>query len=211
MMGVFILEIIKNIAAIVGCIMTCLGLLTTIIKPFRRWLIDSFIRKTKDTKRDEKIDKMDKKIDKLLENNQCLEDRLTRVDKNVLDNEADRIRAELFDCGNRCRRGIRLHPEEMEHIRAVYHKYKDVLNPLQNGTCIDIVPASVNKAQGIYALLDVVGGKYEDVIAVGDNINDTHMIAEFRSYAMANGVESIKELADEITESITELIYKELQ
>lgn len=121
------MEIIKDIAAIVGCAMTCLGLLTAIIKPLRQRLIDSFIRKSKDTKRDEKIDKMDKKIDKLLENNECLENRLTRVEKNVLENEADRIRAELFDCGNRCRRGIRLHPEEMDHIRAIYHKYKDVL------------------------------------------------------------------------------------
>lgn len=96
-------------------------------------------------------------------------------------------------------------------VKKINGKYKNVLNPLQNGTCIDIVPASVNKARGIYALLDVVGGKYEDVIAVGDNINDTHMIAEFRSYAMANGVDSIKALANEITESITDLIYKELQ
>lgn len=95
-------------------------------------------------------------------------------------------------------------------VKKINGKYKNVLNPLQNGTCIDIVPASVNKAQGIYALLDVVGGKYEDVISVGDNINDTHMIAEFRSYAMANGVESIRMLADEITEGITELIHKEM-
>ena len=73
---------------------------------------------------------MDKKIDKLLENNKSLDDRLTRVEENVLENEADRIRAELFDCGNRCRRGIRLHPEEMEHMRAIFHKYKNVL--LQN-------------------------------------------------------------------------------
>ena len=127
------MEIVKNIAAIVGCIMTCMGLLTAIIKPLRQWLIDSFIKKTKDTKRDEKIDKMDKKIDKLLEHNQCLEDRLTRVEENVLENEADRIRAELFDCGNRCRRGIRLHPEEMEHIRAIYHKYKNVLKQNHEG------------------------------------------------------------------------------
>ena len=127
------MEIIKDIAAIVGCVATCLGLLTAIIKPLRQRLIDSFIRKSKDTKRDEKIDKMDKKIDKLLENNECLENRLTRVEKNVLENEADRIRAELFDCGNRCRRGIRLHPEEMDHIRAIYHKYKDVLHQNHEG------------------------------------------------------------------------------
>ena len=127
------MEVIKNIAAIVGLIATLLGLMTTIIKPLRQRLIDSIIKKSKDTKRDEKIDKMDKKIDKLLESNECLDNRLTRVEKNVLDNEADRIRAELFDCGNRCRRGIRLHPEEMEHIRAIYHKYKNVLHQNHEG------------------------------------------------------------------------------
>jgi hypothetical protein len=127
------MEIFKNIATVVGCVSACMALLVAIIKPLRQRLIDSFIKKTKDTKRDEKIDKMDKKIDKLLENNECLDNRLTRVERNVLDNEADRIRAELFDCGNRCRRGIRLHPEEMEHIRAIYHKYKDVLHQNHEG------------------------------------------------------------------------------
>lgn len=127
------MEIFKDIATVVGCISACMALLIAIIKPLRQRLIDSFIKKTKDTKRDEKIDKMDKKIDKLLENNECLDNRLTRVEKNVLDNEADRIRAELFDCGNRCRRGIRLHPEEMDHIRAIYHKYKNVLHQNHEG------------------------------------------------------------------------------
>jgi hypothetical protein len=127
------MEVFKNIATVVGCISACIALLVTIIKPLRQWLIDSFIRKTQDANREEKIDKMDKKIDKLLEKNKDLEDRLTRVENNVLDNEADRIRAELFDCGNRCRRGIRLHPEEMDHIRAIYHKYKDVLHQNHEG------------------------------------------------------------------------------
>ena len=122
------MEIFKDIATVVGCISACMALLIAIIKPLRQRLINSIIKKTKDTKREEKIDKMDKKIDRLLESHECLDDRLTRVEENVLENEADRIRAELFDCGNRCRRGIRLHPEEMDHIRAIYHKYKDVLH-----------------------------------------------------------------------------------
>ena len=133
-MGVFIMiEVFKNIATVVGCISACMALLIAIIKPLRQRLIDSFIKKAKDNKRDEKIDNMDKKIDKLLESQACLDNRLTRVEKNVLDNEADRIRAELFDCGNRCRRGIRLHPEEMDHIRAIYHKYKNVLRQNHEG------------------------------------------------------------------------------
>ncbi len=102
--------------------------------------------------------------------------------------------------------------EEAEIIvNKIDEKYKDILTPLQNGRCIDIVPFGVNKAFGIYELLKAVGGKYEDVITVGDNINDTHMIKEFRSYAMDNGVEKIKHLADYITLGITELIETEIQ
>ena len=126
------MEIFKNIATVVGCVSTCMALLLAIVKPLRQWTINSFIRKSKDTKRDDKIDKMDKKIDTLLGSVQQLEDRITRVEENVLENEADRLRSELFDCGNRCRRGIRLHPEEMEHIRAVFTKYSETLK--QNGT-----------------------------------------------------------------------------
>ena len=126
------IEIFKSITTVVGCISAIMTLTIAIIKPLRQRVIESFIRKTKDDKRDETIAKMDKKIDKLLEANQNLEDRLATVEDNVLKNEADRLRSELFDCGNRCRRGIRLHPEEMEHIRAVFRKYSQKLG--QNGT-----------------------------------------------------------------------------
>jgi hypothetical protein len=81
---------------------------------------------------DEFIQKLDGKMDKLLETNEALTTQLEQVKSNVLENEADRLRSELFDCGNRCRRRIRLHPEEMEHIRAVYKKYSEVLH--QNGS-----------------------------------------------------------------------------
>lgn len=96
-----------------------------------------------------------------------------------------------------------------EVVKKIEGKYSNILTPLQNGNCIDIVPAGVNKAQGLYSLLEVIGGSYEDIIAVGDDINDTHMIAEFRSYAMENGVDSIKELADYIVKDITEVMIKE--
>ena len=127
------MEIFKNIATVVGCISACIALLVTIIKPLRQKIIDSVVKNSQDINRNNKIDNMDKKIDKLLENHQILDNRLTRVEENVLENEADRIRAELFDCGNRCRRGIRLHPEEMDHIRAIYHKYKKVLKQNHEG------------------------------------------------------------------------------
>jgi hydroxymethylpyrimidine pyrophosphatase-like HAD family hydrolase len=101
--------------------------------------------------------------------------------------------------------------EEAERIvLKIEEKYKNILTPLQNGECIDIVPFGVNKANGIYELLKVIGCEYDDVITVGDNINDTHMIKEFRSYAMESGVDYIKSIANYITTGITELIETEL-
>lgn len=94
---------------------------------------------------------------------------------------------------------------------AVKEKFAGKLNPLQNGRCIDIVAADMNKAQGLYKLLEIIGAAYDDLITVGDNINDTHMIAEFRSYAMANAVQSIKDIADYETLGITELIENEMK
>ncbi len=104
-------------------------------------------------------------------------------------------------------------PDENEAARvtaAVKEKFAGKLNPLQNGRCIDIVAADMNKAQGLYRFLELVGAEYSDLITVGDNINDTHMIAEFRSYAMANAVQSIKDIADYETEGITRLIETEM-
>lgn len=98
--------------------------------------------------------------------------------------------------------------EEAEIItEKIRQKFGDILNPLRNGRCIDIVDKSVNKAKGVYILLDLFGAKYEDAITVGDNVNDYDMINEFYSFAMENAVESIKEIADFQTKSITELIY----
>ena len=96
-------------------------------------------------------------------------------------------------------------------VKKIEEKYSHILTPLQNGNCIDIVPVGINKAQGLYELLKVVGASYDDIIAVGDDINDTHMIAEFRSYAMENAVDSIKELANHnIVSDITEVFNKEI-
>lgn len=89
-------------------------------------------------------------------------------------------------------------------------KYGHILNPLQNGTCIDIPHVTVNKTQGLLRVAERFGVPRENVIAVGDNVNDTDMIRDFYSYAMERGVDSIKDLADHTTETVAELIQKEL-
>ena len=140
------MEVFKNIATVVGCISACITLAIALIKPFRKWVIDSFVRQSQAKEIKTKIDDMSKMMKQSLANDEAFKSRLDRVEKNVLENEADRIRAELFDCGNRCRRGIRLHPEEMEHIRAIYHKYKDVLHQNHEGDAeFDFITKYYNK------------------------------------------------------------------
>ena len=127
------MEIVKNIATVIGCISACIALLMTIIKPLRQWVIDAFMRKSQYNKIVEDMEILKKKLDESLINDARIQDRLAKVEKNVLENEADRIRAELFNCGNRCRRGIRLHPEEMDHIRDIFRKYSEDLHENHNG------------------------------------------------------------------------------
>lgn len=93
-----------------------------------KWMnkVDSSVKSN-----DQFLQKLDSKLDKISADNESLKAQLEQVKSNVLENEADRLRSELFDCGNRCRRHIRLHPEEMEHIRVVFDKYSNTLN--QNG------------------------------------------------------------------------------
>jgi hypothetical protein len=122
------MDIIANISAVVGCISACIALLITCVKPLRKYVVNKISQR----KKINKIDAINQKLDILLENDENFKKELEKVKKNVLDNEADRLRSELFDCGNRCRRGIRLHPEEMEHIRVVFTKYSQQLK--QNGT-----------------------------------------------------------------------------
>lgn len=122
-----------NTAAVVGCISAIFGLAVAIIKPLRQWVVESFVRKSQLAQMVEKLDDASKKIDTILKDNQDIREDLARVKANVLENEADRIRGELFDCGNRCRRGIRLHPEEMDHIRSIYRKYSEKLHENHDG------------------------------------------------------------------------------
>ena len=124
------METIKNIAAVVGCISAIIGLLMVIFKPIRQHIIDTVIHRNQSHQVAESITKINEKLNVLDD----VVKRLERVEKNVLDNESERLKAELFTCGNRCRRGIYLYTEEFEHIRQVYDRYSNVLHKNHDGT-----------------------------------------------------------------------------
>ena len=76
---------------------------------------------------------------------------------------------------------------------------------------MDIAPYGVDKAAGLRRLAAHFGVAEADIIAVGDNLNDAAMVGAFRGYAMAQGNEELKAMAAFVTESVTDLIVKELE
>ena len=66
------------------------------------------------------------------------------------------------------------------------------------------------KKAGILRMLELVGGKPEDVVVFGDDTNDLDMFAEeFYKVAMGNGHPALKEVADEVAPANTDDgIYK---
>ncbi len=148
------MENVKNIAAVVGCISACIALIVTIFKPIRMNVVNYFGRKVNESKfnREHKqlLSQMAEmtselpilnQIPILIEQNknmqndiQLLIERVDNLQDKVLLNESDRLKSELFACGNQCRRGMVLHPEEFDHIREVYKKYNEDLGQNHSGT-----------------------------------------------------------------------------
>lgn len=95
-------------------------------------------------------------------------------------------------------------PEMIEEIipkipKEFYEKYTIVRSA---PFFLEFLNKKVNKGSGLQALCDKIGVDPSEVIAVGDEENDRHMI-EFAGLgvAMGNARDSIKEIANHITET----------
>lgn len=128
------MEIFKNIATVVGCISACIALLITIIKPLRQILVNSIAHKSQYQKMIDNIEKLNNKLDESLTNDAKIQERLEKVEKNVLENEAERLKSELSTYYNKCCRGLQIFPEEMLRIDEVYDKYHNKLGRNHIGT-----------------------------------------------------------------------------
>lgn len=138
-------EIITDIASVFGSIMTIIAFLSLLLKPTRK-KIEEWIRNVTGSEETKKAienhtqsintlkansEKADKQI---LSHMQEIDTRLDKLDKRVLENERDRIKAELSEYASRCARGIKIYPEEMTHINEIYYKYHEILGCNSFGT-----------------------------------------------------------------------------
>lgn len=93
-------------------------------------------------------------------------------------------------------------PNEMEDFKKrVLDELKDKIfmtTAIKN--CVDILDGSVSKAKGIEVLAQRLGIKRQEIMAIGDNINDLPML-EYAGLgvAMGNAPEVVKERADIVT------------
>ena len=71
--------------------------------------------------------------------------------------------------------------------------------------CIDIMPAGIHKGRALCFIAEKLGLEKSQVMAIGDNLNDMEMLQNAGyGIAMGNSVETLKELADQITLSCDE-------
>lgn len=139
-MGDF-MELIRDIAAVIGCISAFIALITTIFKPIRKKIVN-WIKHTseasetsaaiKDIKSD--IATLEGNMVAILERLDQIENCIKTLYERVFENERDRIKAELSECASRCARGIKLYPEEKLHIDEIYSKYSNELHCNSTGS-----------------------------------------------------------------------------
>jgi hypothetical protein len=133
------IETIKNISVIISVVLSFITLVTTlttlIVKPLRKRFIAFIKKSTNDVEQDniikqqaEAIKREDEDIKELKISVNQIVDIISDLKDKILKNESDRLRSELFSCGNRCRREIPLSGEEFRHIQEVYAKYHEELH-----------------------------------------------------------------------------------
>lgn len=148
------MELIKDIAAVIGCISAFIALVTTIFKPVRKKIVNwiKHISEASETSTavkeiNAKITALEGNVGEILERIDKIDDRIKTLDKRVFENERDRIKSELSEYASRCARGMKIYPEEMVHIEEMYTKYSNDLHCNHTGTQNYNIIANYYKSQ----------------------------------------------------------------
>lgn len=141
-----LIEWAKNITVITGCGISISAFLGLIIKPIRKKVLRWFIKVThseeikmldkrisqveKNTKKE--VSNLNKRLDTIEEASGSalskIADKIDDIAEKIFTNEADRLRGELFNYGNRCRRSLPLYADEFRYVQTIWKKYSNVLH-----------------------------------------------------------------------------------
>jgi hypothetical protein len=130
-----VMEVLKLISTILTLIISLTTVCGLCIKPLRKFIIKKISEWSNQESQDNAIQTQNEMIQKQNETIKEIKDTVNQVvaivselSDRIFKNEADRLRGELFDCGNRCRRHIPLSGEEFRHIQEVFKKYSEELH-----------------------------------------------------------------------------------
>ena len=80
------------------------------------------------------------------------------------------------------------------------------VNALQNGVCIDIPPAGIDKGEGVARYADRMGVPHGCVYCAGDHMNDYAMVSRFHGLAVGNAVPQLKAVSEGVFADVGEMI-----
>lgn len=91
-----------------------------------------------------------------------------------------------------------LHSDEEARDAAceINRRWGHTVNALQNGICVDIPPAGIDKGEGVARYAAMLGVPDDNIYCVGDNMNDMAMITRFHGCAVANARGEVKAAAE---------------
>lgn len=125
-----VMEVLKLSSSILGLIISLGTIIGFCVKPIRKFIIKKISEWSNKESQDkaiqiqnEMIQKQNEVIEEVRNTVNQVVDIVSELSNRIFKNEADRLRSELFDCGNRCRRHIPLSGEEFRHIQEVFKKY----------------------------------------------------------------------------------------
>lgn len=93
-----------------------------------------------------------------------------------------------------------------EAAAEINRRWGDTVNALQNGICVDIPPAGIDKGQGLARYASMIGVNEDNIYTVGDNMNDMAMITRFHGCAVANARDEVKQAAEAVYDGVWAVI-----
>ena len=97
--------------------------------------------------------------------------------------------------------------EECEQCAAALRKsFENVLSPQRNGRALDVTRQGVDKSTGIATVAALSGWSENELLAVGDNLNDIPMLRRFRGFAVERAEDAVKREAAAVCASVGQML-----
>ena len=91
-------------------------------------------------------------------------------------------------------------------VEEINREWGDTVNALQNGICIDIPPAGIDKGEGVARYAAKMGVPEDNIFCAGDNMNDYAMVSRFHGLAVEDAVPELKAAAERSFPSVGKMI-----